>query len=76
MSYYLIMNTSYYHLRYNVYEPPGSPVEKEAWIKFDKRVDESEIKEHLEAKHSNKVSIILCKDVCVEEFDGVHSAIA
>jgi hypothetical protein len=70
------MNTIYYHLRYNVYESAGSPVEKETWIEFKHRVDESNIREHLEAKHKNKVSIILCKEICLEEFEGVHSAIA
>lgn len=72
MSYYLIMKKIYYHVRYNVYEPPGSPVEKENWIKFDKWLDQSAMKEFLEIKHQNKVSIILCKEICLEEFEQDH----
>ncbi|RYE29287.1 MAG: hypothetical protein EOP48_32725 [Sphingobacteriales bacterium] len=70
------MQTSYYHLRYNVYEPPGSPVEKERWIKFDKFVDESIIRVDLETKHQNKVSLILCKEICLEEFEQNHLKIS
>ena len=65
---------TYYHLRFNVYEPPGAPVEKETWIKFDIPLDGSQIRQHLEREHRNMVSIILCKEINLEEFDQLHSA--
>lgn len=74
MSYYSIMNTTYYHLRYNVYEDAGAPVEKETWIKFEHQADESEIREHLATKHLDKVSIIFSKEIDIEEFEQFHSA--
>lgn len=67
---------TYYHLRYNVYEEAGFPVEKETWIKFDEPADESMIKQHLETKHQNTVTIISRKEICLEEFEQVHTATA
>jgi hypothetical protein len=68
------MNDTYYHLRYNVYQDAGAPVEKETWIKFDDRADESVIKEYLATKHHDTISIILAKEICAEEFEQAHSA--
>ena len=67
------MNNTYYHLRYNVYQDAGAPVEKESWIKFDDPADESVIKEYLATKHQDKVSIILAKEICKEEFEQDHT---
>lgn len=70
------MNTTYYHLRYNVYQHAGAPVEKETWIKFDHPVDESVMRDYLAKQHQDKVSIILFKEICLEEFEQVHSKTA
>lgn len=67
---------SYYHLRFNVYEQSGFPVEKETWTNFDESVDESQIRAFLEAEHKNKVSLILSKEICLEEFQQIHSAVS
>jgi hypothetical protein len=67
---------NYYHLRFNVYEQSGVPVEKEMWIRFDDPLDDSRIREYLEVKHKNKVSMIVSKEICLEEFQQTHSAIS
>lgn len=67
---------NYYHVRFNVYEQPGFPVEKETWMNFDEPLDSSRIRQHLEKEHQNTVSIILCKEICLEEFKQLHSATA
>lgn len=67
---------NYYHLRFNVYEQSGAPIEKETWTHFENARDESQIRDFLEAKHKNKVSMILSKEICLEEFQQMRYAIS
>jgi hypothetical protein len=60
---------TYYHLRYNIYEEPGFPVEKERWVTFNSTCNDHEVKEYLEREHQNVVSIIMSKVICREEFE-------
>jgi len=64
---------TYYHLCYNVYEQPGFPVKKETWINLDEPIDDSGIRKQLETEHQNKVSVIFRKEICLEEFEQIHS---
>lgn len=61
-----------YHLRYNIYQSPGSPIERERWLQFDNPLNNQQVKEFLELEHGNKVSMILCKVICQEEFELIH----
>jgi hypothetical protein len=63
---------TYYHLRYNVYEKAGYPVEKERWIQSDLPLDDTKAREHLEQEHQYQVSIITWKVICLEEFEMSH----
>lgn len=67
---------TYYHLRFNVYEAPGFTVEKETWINLNEPIYDTQIRQHLEKEYQNKVSIIFCKEICLEEFELIHSAAA
>jgi len=60
---------TYYHIRYNVYEEAGFPVEKEIWVMFDGPINDFKVKQHLEAEHGNFVSIIVSKEICLQEFE-------
>ena len=60
---------TYYHLRYNVYEEPGFPVEKERWMMFDESIDDFQVRKRLEQEHGNTVSVIVSKAICLEEFE-------
>ena len=60
---------TYFHIRYNVYEEAGFPVEKERWIMFDQSFNDYEVKQLLEREHGNTVSIIVSKEICQEEFE-------
>jgi quinol monooxygenase YgiN len=66
---------TYYHLRYNVYEDAGFPVEKERWMMFDQPSNDFQVKQHLEREHGNKVSIIVSKVISLEEFELNHQTI-
>ena len=65
---------TYYHLRYNVYEEPGFPIEKERWMMFNEHVDDFQVRKGLEQEHGNTVSIIVSKEICLEEFEKNVSA--
>jgi hypothetical protein len=66
---------THYHIRYNVYEQEGFPVEKERWVIFDGPVDDTHLRQHLEKEHSDMVSIILSKQISKEEFEGNHPSV-
>jgi hypothetical protein len=59
----------YYHLRYNIYPPPGFPVEKEDWICFTDKHNEQEMKIMLMEKEQHNVSIIVSAVICKEEYE-------
>jgi hypothetical protein len=63
---------TYYHLRFNVYESPGFPIEKETWINLEVPLDDWRMRQRLEKEYQNKVSIIVSKVICLEEFKKVH----
>ena len=64
---------TYYHLRYNVYRhPQGFPVENERWMMFEEHLDDFQMKKYLEKEHGNIVSIIVSKEICLEEFELNH----
>lgn len=58
----------YYHLRYNIYPPPGAPVEKEDWVAFADQVDDQHMTSMLQAKHQTIVTLIVSSIICEEEY--------
>jgi len=60
---------TYYHIRYNVYEEAGFPVEKERWMMFDGPTNDFMVKQNLEAEHGYLVSVIVSKEICLQEFE-------
>jgi hypothetical protein len=60
---------NYYHLRYNVYEPPGFAVEKEKWITTERPLNVTQARVRLEEDHQNTVSIITWVVIAQDEFD-------
>ncbi len=63
---------TYYHIRYNIYPPPGFAVEKEEWIKLAKKYNEQQVKRLLIDKYKSEVSIITCSYISREEFEENH----
>ncbi|HUQ66573.1 MAG TPA: hypothetical protein VM101_10475 [Flavitalea sp.] len=59
----------YYHLRYNIYPDPGFPVEKESWISISSEFNEQQVKLLLITQHQLNVSLIVCSNICKEEYD-------
>lgn len=59
---------NYYHLRYNVYEDAAA-VEKERWLQFNNHLDDCQVKLFLEEEHRHPVSIIMSKEICLEEYE-------
>jgi hypothetical protein len=64
---------NYYHLRYNIYPPPGFPVEKEEWVDLSKKHNEQQVKQLLISRHQVKVSLILSASVGKEEYESKSS---
>jgi len=62
----------YYHIRYNIYENQGAPVEKEVWTMFETPTDDFELRRHFEDKHQSQTSIIMSKVINLEEFELNH----
>ena len=60
---------SYYHIRYNVYEEAGFKVEKERWMMFDGPTNDCMVKKHLESEHADTVSVIVSKEIRLQEFE-------
>jgi hypothetical protein len=61
---------TYYHLRYNIYPPPGFPIEKEEWLCLPKKHNEQEIKRKLISRHDTKVTLICFTAVCKEDYES------
>src|SRR5215212_4509808 len=61
---------TYYHLRYNIYPDPGFPVEKESWISLSSDFNEQQVKLLLITQHQSNVSMIVCSNICKEEYDS------
>jgi hypothetical protein len=61
---------TYYHLRYNIYPPPGFPVEKEEWVSVSRKHNEQQIKRLLNFRYRTKVTLILSAVICKEEYES------
>lgn len=58
----------HYHIRYNIYPPPGAPIEKEEWLELQEKLDDQHMTRFLEDKHQSKVTLILSHPISLEEY--------
>jgi hypothetical protein len=60
---------TYYHVRYNIYPPPGFPIEKEEWLTLSKRYDEQEMKRLLATRHQTNITLITSTPISKLEYE-------